>query len=578
MRRTRGRILKRPAHLTDFVLDDDQEPLEKSPRIQSQEPGQSSGQNPMTDENMEQKITHLMTMMASMNTTISSTIQTSIDSKMTPLHTDMVALKSSIESTSKQMEAMQTSVNNNIGAVQADIVNVRDNVSSLTTRVDNLQKEIDTGLQNHPRLPTPSIEQCNVIQSPSGILSDNSSSINRFREQKMIDLPKFDGDTKNWPNFIAEFNDTTRSEGYTTVQNNSRLKKCLSGKARDVVDSMLIHHENVPEVIERLTARFGRPEKIIKSQLDLVKAVAPISDNRIELLVQFADKVNNMRNVLKSCNSEHHLANPTLLEELVLKLPLSKRWTWAEHQSGIKPYATIEHFCLWLNKIADLADLIPTAAAASHPRTSNDKDKKDRGSVLLVSTEDDKVPSCHVTTCSNSNNHKTFDCPAYVSMDVDRRWELVTKEKLCFQCLEKRYQKGKRHPSWRCRKKSCGFEGCKGHHHISLHKTATHSLNANAPEFSAPTNQITGTEECYMNIQEDTEAKVFFKIVPVNVYGPLGSRRTFALLDEGSTITLMNRDLADDIGLKGESRPISIKGIHKEARQIQAEVTDTKIS
>lgn len=144
-----------------------------------------------------------------------------------------------------------------------------------------------------------------------------SSGSNSSRGHKLIDLPVFSGEYKDWPNFISEFEDTTISEEYSTLQNNSRLKKCLTGPTREVVDSMMIHHSNVPQVIEKLKTRFGRREKITRAQLDIVRAVAPISENKMDLLVPFADKVNNLKNVLKSCGSQHHLNNPTLLEELI---------------------------------------------------------------------------------------------------------------------------------------------------------------------------------------------------------------------------------------------------------------------
>ncbi|GBP29305.1 hypothetical protein EVAR_79002_1 [Eumeta japonica] len=38
--------------------------------------------------------------------------------------------------------------------------------------------------------------------------------------------------------------------------------------------------------------------------------------------------------------------------------------------------------------------------------------------------------------------------------------------------------------------------------------------------------------------------RVFLKIIPVEISGPLGRLETYALLDEGSTTTLIERDVA----------------------------------
>lgn len=81
-----------------------------------------------------------------------------------------------------------------------------------------------------------------------------------------------------------------------------------------------------------------------------------------------------------------------------------------------------------------------------------------------------------------------------------------------------------------------------------------------------------------MSTNHEDESNVLYKILPITMYGPRGGKRTFALLDEGSSLTLVNRELADDIGLKGEIQSLSIKGIDSEAKIQEAEVTNARIS
>ena len=126
---------------------------------------------------------------------------------------------------------------------------------------------------------------------------------------------------------------TTRTlqQNFGTVidrQNLMRLHKALQSEARLAVTSLLIFPENVPLVIEELEFHFGRPELLVCSELNKLQAVVKISDNHLENILPFANTVKNIFAFFKSANLNQHLANPTLLEQLVSKLPPKKQSTF----------------------------------------------------------------------------------------------------------------------------------------------------------------------------------------------------------------------------------------------------------
>ena len=51
-------------------------------------------------------------------------------------------------------------------------------------------------------------------------------------------------------------------------------------------------------------------------------------------------------------------------------------------------------------------------------------------------------------------------------------------------------------------------------------------------------------------------ARVLLRVLPVTVHGPTASVNTFALLDEASTVTLMDCELAEEIGVVGAREPL----------------------
>jgi len=128
----------------------------------------------------------------------------------------------------------------------------------------------------------------------------------------------------------------------------------LKDEARETVKSLLIHHGNVSAVVEQLRFRFGRPEQLIRSQLNSVREVPPISEQHLARIVPFATRVCNLTAFLQSAMAEQHLRNPTLMEELVTKLLTSKRVDWARPAASIKPFPTVAHFSAWLQEYANV--------------------------------------------------------------------------------------------------------------------------------------------------------------------------------------------------------------------------------
>jgi hypothetical protein len=50
-----------------------------------------------------------------------------------------------------------------------------------------------------------------------------------------IDLPKFSGDVKEWPNFITTYRRTTKDGDFLESKNMDRLRECILGPARNCV-------------------------------------------------------------------------------------------------------------------------------------------------------------------------------------------------------------------------------------------------------------------------------------------------------------------------------------------------------
>lgn len=101
------------------------------------------------------------------------------------------------------------------------------------------------------------------------------------RKAMKTDLPKFEGEPETWPAFISFYEETTAACGFTKQENLVRLMNSLTGKARIQVQGLLTVPNNVPYLIERLRALFGRPDQIIMSQLEKVRKLPAPSLERM---------------------------------------------------------------------------------------------------------------------------------------------------------------------------------------------------------------------------------------------------------------------------------------------------------
>ena len=168
--------------------------------------------------------------------------------------------------------------------------------------------------------------------------------------RKIIDLPPFAGEPADWPLFETSYIQSTAVYGYSNLENNQRLQK----EAREVIKSLFFHPNNVNAVIDQLRCRFGRREQLIYSQLRQVRELSSVPENNLVKLVPFSTKVKNLAVFLQPVDGQQHIANPTLLEELTSKLPMSKKMDWARFAANIETYPTIKDFSNWLSKVAYL--------------------------------------------------------------------------------------------------------------------------------------------------------------------------------------------------------------------------------
>ncbi|XP_017461425.1 PREDICTED: uncharacterized protein LOC108354765, partial [Rhagoletis zephyria] len=410
--------------------------------------------------------------------------------------------------------------------------------------------------------PLPDAGMPGITPTFNNVLHGNTA----LAPRKLQDLPEFNGHPEDWPLFHTAFIQSTAVYGYTNLENNQRLQKSLKGEARDTVQALLIHPDNVNAIIEQLRFRFGRPEQLIRSQLSIIKDIPSVPESNLVKLIPFATKVQNLVAFLKSANGHQHLVNPTLMEELVNKLPMSKRIEWARFASVIQPYATIVHFSEWLTQTANLICTVQ----------SFDSKETIKRRVVLYATENQRekhsTPTLKCVICQHG--HKLADCQRFIKMTVPDRWTEAKRHHLCFSCLHAG------HSTRDCRRrKTCTLDGCKRVHHKLLHDSTQKSAPVPEPSPALADLPNQGNKQSVLSCSNNlVKNKLLFRILPVTLYGKDKSVNTYALLDEGSSVTLIDSALVQELGLRGHQRKLHVQWFGGRAAEKLSQVVNLFIS
>lgn len=417
----------------------------------------------------------------------------------------------------------------------------------------------------------------NILTSPVAVPRQYPSQYQAPSSQQLVarqaisrDLPPFSGQPEEWPIFLSTFTNTTAMCGFTDDENIIRLQKCMKGKAYEAVKSLLMHPSNVQRVMDTLRMLFGQPEAIVHSLISKINNLPPMREDKFETIVEFAVNVRNFCATVDACGLEEYLYNISLLHQLVAKLPPSIKLDWARYRQTL-PAVNLAAFGNWVYSLAEAASTIATPPPGLDVKQiRNDSRGGKKGNAFLnAHSESSGVnhPSTptkfvamagrvHETCPICKGGCKAVEkCKRFLELSRDARWAAVRESGLCRRCL--RSHKGV------CKAKPCGKDGCDLKHHQLLHNekrvtaTGTTIVSQSPATLSSEARTDTQTHDC--NVHRTSSSSVLFRYLPVILYGKTQSVETYAFFDEGSELTLLDEELAEELQLEGDTLPLCLR-------------------
>ncbi|XP_058467108.1 uncharacterized protein LOC131440034 [Malaya genurostris] len=382
-----------------------------------------------------------------------------------------------------------------------------------------------------------------IVQTPANVHSVCISPHQIAARQVMgRELPTFGGHPEDWPIFISSFEQSTLACGYTNAENLIRLQRSLKGHALESVRSRLLLPAGVPHVIQTLQTLYGRPELLIRSLMGKIRQLPSPKHDRLETVMEFGLAVQNLVDHLKAAHQVNHLANPVLMQELIEKLPGPMKLEWAIFK-GRYSTVTLETFGDFMSRLVNAASEVTFELPCFGRSSRQDKQKPKEKVFVQTHTTDssmtagshkiDKQVTGKVCNICGLAGHRVVECSKFKGLNMDERWNIVQRKGLCRTCLNN-------HGKWPCKSwKGCEIDNCRDRHHTLLH-SSTMKVSAS-------------------HINQSIYQSPLFRIIPVMLYGRDAGRTIFAFIDEGSSVSLLEENVAKTLGVKGETEPLTLQ-------------------
>ena len=215
----------------------------------------------------------------------------------------------------------------------------------------------------------------------------------------------------------------------------------------------------------------------------------------------------------------------------------------------------------------------PTLNSRGHTRVFHTDLKPGGLSINHQNSEKRNLRQC--LRCSK--DHELAECEQFISDEIQARWDIVKQNKLCHVCFKSGHDMRAR-----CESRifcSCGSDR---RYHRLLHNPPRlrDAITAQDPhvdrqrEIQAAQANIQYKDqgmkfpqnpraiEQYATITEAPSRTILLHVVPAKVIAPSGSSlTTYALLDNASRGTIISKNIANSLGLKGPLRLVTVNTV-----------------
>jgi hypothetical protein len=444
---------------------------------------------------------------------------------------------------------------------------------------------------------------------------------------KMTDLPRFGGDPAEWGYFAYQVKYQVENGRYTNCQVMEKIKKALYGEPLTIVNNQCISYStDYRDAMKVLQKRFGTKQVIVESFIKQIKNKKHCGNKLGSEFANLAAAVRKYVSVLKTNKWKAQLEDATLEHEITDKFKGIDfvYMDWCLEKKGRS--ADLKRLDKFMHRMWKYNGNIKLSIDEKVDEKKNFK-KPVSKPVMTHSTDVRVTKEQFCNYCEVPGHYMGF-CRIFKRLNVKERNDAVENKNLCRIC----FNKGHRADKCRNLNAKCNKSNCQEAHHLLLHpheaqqqanndgqnnrqhfQRANDNQNndrvqrnnqqgnqVNQRQFNNNNNNnnyhnnnqavqnqaVQNNNDNRMNVHAPqvgqvnlhTTCDVLMKIVKVRIYGVNKYRDIYALLDDGSSVTLIDKDITESLGISGDPEELQLVWTSGVKRSENALVCDLTVS
>ncbi|UYV71532.1 K02A2.6-like, partial [Cordylochernes scorpioides] len=372
-----------------------------------------------------------------------------------------------------------------------------------------------------------------------------------------FELPHFYGDANSWFNFKEVFGMTIdQNPGLNDLQRLQYLGSAVKGEAARLIHGFPISSESYRQAWDTLVSRYDNQRELAYAQLNKIFKIKQMKCPSAKALRELLDTCNeSVRNLGSLGLQRNELVDIILVQFLRNRIDedMKRQWELTQDERSFPCY---EDFILFLER---QARSLPQGSK-EYQRKENEIQKDYANVHIAINTNAQMCIACRA-------GHRIYNCATFSAMPIEQKWEFVKQHKMCYNCL-KRGHTGKNCYQGPCKK-------CNKRHHTLLHRLDTEVTNTQKgakPQIFTPVSEINNT-----SVQQGSETinQVLLATAQIIVEGANGTQQICrALLDSGSQVSLITKEICERLELKGQTSRRSLRGIGNGPVQVSTTSVD----
>ncbi len=400
------------------------------------------------------------------------------------------------------------------------------------------------------------------------------TSIRKGFEMPKRDCLMFNGNPMNYPRFIENFRINIEDREPNSRVRLAYLIQFCTSTAKEAISNCVIlpEEEGYQKAKEILHNLFGQTHIIVCAYINKVTKGGIIKDGEGDKLLELARDMENCQINLNQLGCESEINAQSNLEKIVSRLPRYLQAEWAKEAFSI----------LEKNKVPTFADLTKYIIAKARLANSafgqligskpyDDKQQKQKRTpkgASFATRGEWKTLNCYY--CKKPG-HMVEKCYSFCNQNSEARKDVVRKERLCNVCL------CKGHFANQCRRKEhCLVAECGQRHHSLLHPVQSSiekeiKVDKGEEKEGDRVPNETGNNHCISTGAGSPGVRL--QVIPVKVRGIDGTREieTYALLDDGSDVSLCDDYIVKQLGISGVPTTFSLTTVNEGAKENHGE-------